>query len=125
MPGAGKYIQSYCFAHFYQTNGCLSHFYRRKGSCGKVMFSQVSFCPRRGGGHAWLWGGGMCGREHVVEVCMVGATHDPPPPPADGWNADLLCNYLILLPIGHGQPDNSTVFLYIILVPVHRYNGTI
>ena len=49
-------------------------------------------------------GGGMCGREHVVEVCMVGATHDPPP-----RMVGMLTCYVITLSFYQSDMDNLTI----------------
>ena len=84
----------------------LSHFYRRKGSCGKVMFSQVSFCLRRRGGHAWWWGGG-----HVWQgtcgwgVYGWGHARSPPPPRMVG----MLTCYVITLSFYQSDMDNLTI----------------
>ena len=67
---------------------CFSCNYRPQTKFAKVMFSQVSVCPR-GGGHAWqgacvagrhawqgehAWWGGACmaGGMHGGGACMVG-----------------------------------------------------
>ena len=40
----------------------------RKRSCGKIMFSQVSFCPLEGGG------GGLHGEVYAFQGCVCGGT---------------------------------------------------
>ena len=85
----------------------------------------------RGGG-----GGASCVAGNMWLRCawLEPRTISPPPPSADGWQTGgmhptgMLTCYVITLSFYQSDMDNVTiqaVFLYIILVPVHRYNGTI